>query len=963
MNSTARRVLQQFIPPDPAPADSDSSWLKTRVREEQLRLLHKGSLRLFIIIAICAVVSFLFLWSTRSYLPAFILLVGFIGFGSLRRLMSKRFLHSKLHLSIKQRVWFALFNLANFTGSLLLTGIIVTFFPLFNSMHLVILCTASAAIIFSCAVLYSCYLPAFFSFALPMTLGLSAWLWMDTPLGFRDWALAGPVLLAFMSYPAIYVHKVSIRGLTRHFMNQALSKRLAKENRKTDEARQNLEETRASLEQIVSRRTRELTRTNTLLHDEIEQREEASHALRESEQRLTQVLDASRLGFWDWHMQTEQIFHSRFKELFGYDIDQLDGFKGHLEHLIHPKDALGVRREIVSHLRGKKEQYIARYRIRHAAGHWTWVEDRGQVVEWDDKNRASRMLGTRRDISFEMQYEQESRLAMTVFESATDAIFVLNTRFQFMTVNRAFRDMTGYIDNDLLGKSTLDINPEYGSAKRYQTMLTTLSQDGQVQGEVVEQRKDGQTFPIWIQINAVKDNRGNVIHYVGLFRDLTQHKKTEERLRYLSHYDPLTGLANRTLFQSRLHEALEQAESSRKELALIMIDLDRFRQINDSLGHTTGDKLLRQVSRRLLRYTAQAHTTARLASDEFAIVIDNQTEKAALKALSQDIIKALSAPYAIDNQELLIGASIGISLYPKNGREMQTLISQADTAMSQSKYLGGNTVQFFNENMKTTSRERMTLERSLRQAISEGQLEVFYQPKMTLAEGAITTAEALIRWNHPEEGLVMPGRFIALAEETGMINEIGDFVLRESCRQAKTWLDKGWEIRVSVNISAGQLRKNNLPELVKDALQSTCLPAYLLELEITESQLMDNIEQSIDMLTRVRDQGVTLSIDDFGTGYSSLSYLKRLPVDTLKIDRSFISHMDTNDNDSAITRAIIAMAHSLDLRVVAEGVERRSHIEFLQKHACDEVQGYFISKPLPVKEFDKFLTHRLQATA
>ncbi|WP_281648184.1 EAL domain-containing protein [Parendozoicomonas sp. Alg238-R29] len=960
MNQTAQ---QSNKPLDLPVVDTDKGWLKTRVRAEQLKHLHKGSLRLFLIVGLCSALTFLLLWSAQSYLPAAIIAAGFVGFGLLRSRMTKTFLSSGLDLSKRQKVWFLFFNLANFIASLFLTIAVITFFPLHHMMNLVILCTAMAAIIFSCAALYSSYLPAFFFFSIPLTLGVSGWLWLSSPDDFRNWALAGPVLLTFMSYPALYVHKVSITGLTRHFMNQALSKRLAKENRKTDEARQDLEETRANLEHIVSNRTRELTRTNTRLNDEIVQREEASQALQESEQRLTQVLDASRLGFWDWNMGEELIYHSRFKELFGYDIEQLDGFKGHLEHLIHPKDSLSVRRAIISHLRGKKELYIARYRIRHAEGHWVWVEDRGQVVEWDEKKRASRMLGTRRDISFERQYEQESRLALTVFENTSDAIFVLNTRFKFMTVNRAFRDLTGYTDEDLLGKSTLDLHPEHGSSDRYREMLETLSIEGHVQGEIREHRKDGETFPIWIQINAVKDNRDNLIHYVGLFKDLTQHKETEERLRYLSNYDSLTGLANRTLFQSRLHEALKIAEKDSKELAVIMIDLDRFRQINDSLGHSTGDELLRHVSRRLLRHTARMHTTARLASDEFAIVIDNWTDKEILEELSKEIIKTLSTPYTIDNHELLIGASIGISRFPENGRELQGLISQADTAMNQSKYLGGNTVQFFNDNMRTSSHERMILERNLRQAIDGDQLEVFYQPKMTLAEGSITTAEALVRWNHPEEGLVMPGKFIALAEETGMIGDIGDFVLEQSCRQARSWLDRGWEIRVSVNISAHQLRKGNLAKQVRETLQRTELPAYLLELEITESQLMDDIEQSIEMLTLVRDQGVTLSIDDFGTGYSSLSYLKRLPVDTLKIDRSFISHLDSNDDDSAITRAIIAMAHSLDLRVVAEGVENRSHIDFLQKHSCDEVQGYFISKPLPVREFDKFLAHRLQITA
>ena len=279
--------------------------------------------------------------------------------------------------------------------------------------------------------------------------------------------------------------------------------------------------------------------------------------------------------------------------------------------------------------------------------------------------------------------------------------------------------------------------------------------------------------------------------------------------------------------------------------------------------------------------------------------------------------------------------------------------------MNQSKYLGGNTVSFFDEQMRTTPRETLSIENDLRRAIQGDELEVYYQPKMNLPSGSITTAEALIRWNDPEKGLIMPGSFIAVAEETGLIHDIGRFVMKQSCLQAKVWMKTGWNIRVSVNISAHQLRKGNLAEEVESILEQTGLPARLLELEITESQLMNHMEESIEILTRIRDLGVSLSIDDFGTGYSSLSYLKRLPVDSIKIDRSFISHLGDNDNDAAITRAIIVMAHSLDLRVIAEGVEERDHINFLKNHKCDEVQGYFISRPLPISDFNNFLAIRI----
>ncbi|CAM3501245.1 EAL domain-containing protein [Parendozoicomonas haliclonae] len=939
---------------------NEDGALGTLIRTEQLRLLHKGSLRLFIIVLLCSTVFFGLFWDDALLTAALLYVVGFGAFGGVRILLSKTFLQSEISLPKRQKLWLRMFNFSNLAGGLLLAGSTYAFFSISEPWHVVTIFTVMMIAVFSCAIFYSTYLPAFFFFSTPLVLGMSIWLWSTGSTALQGWAIAGPILLLAVSYPAYFIHQMSLSALSRQLMNRSLSQRLSNENRKTEAARQELEDARLNLEKIVANRTRELTLTNDRLSEEIGQREKASEALQESEQRLTRVLSASRLGFWDWNMESEQIYHSRFEELFGYNIEQLDGFKGHLEHMIHTDDVTKVRRAIKSHLRGKTEQYIARYRIRHALGHWVWVEDRGQVVEWDHRKRAVRMLGTRRDISLEMKYEQEAQLAVTVFENTSDGIFVLDKKFRFMTVNQAMRDLTGYKDKDIIGKSTLELHPNHGR-ERYFSMLQELSESGHAESELVDYKKNGQPFPIWLQIKAVKDKAGKILHYVGLFRDLTQHKETQERLQYLSNYDPLTGLTNRTLLQSRLHDALIQAEQDHSDVALVMIDLDRFRQINDTLGHSTGDELLKQVSRRLLRHTARMNTTARLGSDEFALVIDNWTEPEILEELSKEIISTLSTPYVIGDHELLVGVSIGISRYPENAREMQSLISQADLAMNQAKTLGGNTVQLFNSSLSTTSKERLALESSLRQAISGDQLEVYYQPKMSLNEESITTAEALIRWNHPEQGLIMPGSFIGIAEETGLINEIGDFVLEEACRQTSSWLSRGWEIRISVNVAAGQLRRGNLADQISELLDKHNIPAHLLELEITESQVMEDIDQAIELLSRIRDLGVTLSIDDFGTGYSSLSYLKRLPVNSLKIDRSFISHIDQNDNDSAITKAIIAMAHSLDLTVIAEGVETQDHIQFLSQHDCDEVQGYFISRPLPVSEFNEFIETKLKA--
>ncbi len=955
MNQTAQQLFKQT---EKNPQVEDHNWLHTQLRSEQLKLLHHSSLRLFVILALCYTTSIIFLWQPEYLSAATVFFVSLILFAVLRLQTHRAFEQSEIAHPRRQQLWFLFFNLANLCGSFLLSVGSIMVMPFAPAADMVVLFTVTTAAIFACAVLYSIYIPAFLCFALPLTLGLSWWYWSSNIGDQRLWALAGPTLFGLMIYPVLYMNKVSSSALTRQLQNQALSKRLAEENNKTEKAHKELEHAHNSLERTVSTRTRELTLSNSRLSEEISQREEASQALQDSERRLSQALDASRLGFWDWDMEGDVIFHSRFRELFGYDLSQLDGYKGHLEHMIHPQDMADVRQALINHIQGQTDQYVAKYRIRHTDGHWVWVEDRGQAMEWNHNNRVSRMLGTRRDISFERQYEQEASLAMTVFESTSDAIFVLDTSFKFMTVNRAFREMTGYNDEDIFDKKADELNVK-GNIDHYSSMYREVASEGYVQGEVVEQRKNGEPFPVWMQMTAVKDNKGQIIHYVGLFRDLTHHKETEERLRYLANFDPLTGLANRAQFQTRFHDALSKAEQHNQELALLTIDLDRFKSINDSLGHETGDELLQQVSRRLLRHTARACTTARLASDEFAIVIDTWTDKETLEELAKEIISTLCKSYIIGEHTLLIGASIGISRFPENGREIQTLASQADIAMNQSKYLGGNTVSFFDEQMRTTPRETLSIENDLRRAIQGDELEVYYQPKMNLPSGSITTAEALIRWNDPEKGLIMPGSFIAVAEETGLIHDIGRFVMKQSCLQAKVWMKTGWNIRVSVNISAHQLRKGNLAEEVESILEQTGLPARLLELEITESQLMNHMEESIEILTRIRDLGVSLSIDDFGTGYSSLSYLKRLPVDSIKIDRSFISHLGDNDNDAAITRAIIVMAHSLDLRVIAEGVEERDHINFLKNHKCDEVQGYFISRPLPISDFNNFLAIRI----
>jgi len=424
-------------------------------------------------------------------------------------------------------------------------------------------------------------------------------------------------------------------------------------------------------------------------------------------------------------------------------------------------------------------------------------------------------------------------------------------------------------------------------------------------------------------------------------------RQYEERTRYLSHYDELTGLANRSLFNERLREANQRVRLGGRNLALLHINLDRFKLLNDSLGHDVADQLLRLVGRRLSAELAEADTVARLSADEFAVLFNTYGNLTTLARVTTRLLAKLRAPVSVSGHELVVSASIGIALLPDSARDIAALVSQANMAMQHAKHLGGNNFQFYTESLQARTLERLQLEIQLRRAIEDGQLEVFYQPKLELATGRLSSAEALVRWRHPVRGMVPPGEFIGLAEETGLIAEIGEFVLRQACRQAHEWQRNGLSpIRVSVNLSVHQLRQGKLVSLVRQVLDEAGLMPEYLELELTESQLLDSVEHIISTFQQLRELGVKLAIDDFGTGYSSLSYLKRFPVDYVKIDQAFIRGLNEGTEDAAITRAIIAMAHSLELKVVAEGVENAQQLEFLREHECDEVQGYLISRPV-----------------
>nr|WP_328812271.1 EAL domain-containing protein [Pseudomonas asturiensis] len=539
------------------------------------------------------------------------------------------------------------------------------------------------------------------------------------------------------------------------------------------------------------------------------------------------------------------------------------------------------------------------------------------------------------------------RLAATVFDAASEGIVIFDPDYTILTVNQAFSRFSGYQSEDVIGRKVMDIASSRDARRHFQAIRHSLEQTGQWQGELVETRKNGELYPQWLQLNAVRDKSGKTSHIVGFFSDLSARRAAEERMRYLAHFDELTGLANRSLFTQRLHEIRQRVQRTGRSLALLHINLDRFKLLNESLGHEVADQLLKHVARRLSSAMPEADIIARLSGDEFAVLFDAYANLSSLARVTSRLLSKLRVPLSVGGHELVISASVGISLLPDSAREVSALVSQANMAMQHAKHMGGNNFQFFTESLQASTLERLQMEIQLRRAIEEHQLLVFYQPKLSLRSGRLDSAEALVRWHHPQRGMVPPGDFIGLAEETGLIGAIGEFVLRKACWQACEWQRQGMApIRVSVNLSVHQLRQGKLVSLVRQVLEETGLEPQWLELELTESQLLDSVEHIIATFQQLRELGVKLAIDDFGTGYSSLSYLRRFPVDYVKIDQAFISGLDDGTGDAAIIQAIISMAHSLGLKVVAEGVENQSQLEFLREHGCDEVQGYLISRPI-----------------
>ncbi len=586
----------------------------------------------------------------------------------------------------------------------------------------------------------------------------------------------------------------------------------------------------------------------------------------------------------------------------------------------------------------------------------TWVLVNGTPL-WGADGGISRIIVSFVEITELRNAENRLRESAAVFSSTSEGVVITDLDGVIQDVNKAFVQITGYPREDVIGRRSSLLQSGRHDRSFYQAMWQSLHEVGHWRGEIWNRRRNGNIYPELLTISTVHDGRGEPSGFVGVFTDITSLKESEERLEHLAHHDPLTQLPNRLLFNARLQQSIKQADRRRHKLAVAFIDLDRFKQVNDSLGHPVGDDLLKQVADRLTGTIRAADTAARISGDEFVVLLEDIGSAEQAAVMAQKLIDNFRDPFVLGDHEVSVTASIGIGMYPGDGEDAATLERNADAAMYRAKEEGRNNYQFYTAELTAAAFEHVFLENALRGALAKEELHLVYQPQFDLSEGQVTGLEALLRWYHPDQGVISPTRFIPIAEQSGLIRDIGAWVLIRACRQARAWLDHGLSFgRMAVNVAGPQLMDEGFQQLVLDTLESEGLDPEFLALEVTENYLMRRAKSSISQLAGLRSAGVEVVVDDFGTGYSSLRFLTRLPVDKLKIDQSFVRDMPENPDATAIVEAVIAMAQSLNLVTVAEGVEREEQARFLLEIGCTEAQGYLYSRPLPTEEIGGILS-------
>ncbi len=682
----------------------------------------------------------------------------------------------------------------------------------------------------------------------------------------------------------------------------------------------------------------------------------------ELKERMELALLGSNDGLWDWNIVDDSVYFSpRWKEMLGFSDEELPNELSSWAERIHPDDVDETWDAVHKNINGETEYYENVHRLRHKDGHWVWTLDRGKV-QFDEKGRAVRMLGTHTDITEDKKMQLQYAHQAQIIEQVHDSVISTDLEGNIVSWNRGSKILLGYASQEMLGRhiSTVYLEEDHKKASRD---MATLKKRGKHRTVIRLRKKSKAIIYAELSLSLLKDEKGKPIGMVGYSHDITDRKRAEDELHaqranleHQAHHDALTELPNRTLFNDRLEQAVEKAKRNNTLFALFFIDLDRFKQINDSLGHAVGDDLLKVVTGRLKAAIRKEDTLARLGGDEFTIIMEELSNAQDSSVLAQKILEVLQQPIEIDGHKLYVSSSIGISLYPQDDTDAGNLLKYADAAMYRAKEEGRNNFQFYSSEMTELALERLVMTTSMRQALESKEFVIHYQPQIDAENNVLIGLEALVRWQHPLKGLLAPIHFLPLAEETGMIIELDYWVMRTAIKQVASWYKEGLNPGVlSLNLSMKQLEHCDFIKRVQETIESYAFRPEWLKLEVTEGQVMQKPEEAIAKLSEINALGIGISVDDFGTGYSSLSALKRLPINTLKIDRSFIIDVPKDEEDAAIVRAIIALAKSLDLDLIAEGVETNAQKEFLLANDCKKIQGYYFSRPISAENVHTML--------
>jgi diguanylate cyclase (GGDEF)-like protein/PAS domain S-box-containing protein len=709
---------------------------------------------------------------------------------------------------------------------------------------------------------------------------------------------------------------------------------------------------RARVQIDLNRARRLLAGQKNWLEQEV-QRRIGENALLET--RLKLALEGAGFGIWEYeHASSRIVWNASLLQMLGYA--EGPGTLANWLALVHPEDRPALESGLASQRNADDRVFVIEIRLRHRDGSWRWVECRSRGIDREPGGEPRLTIGTMLDVNLRHDTEAERLLTSVVFTGINDGVCITDAGRRILIVNEAFSRVTGYSQAEVLGQNPSILKSGVHGPGFYNEMWEKIEKFANWQGEITNRRKDGSLVTEWVSISSVRDASGAISNFVGIFSDLSERKAAEDRIQYLSSYDTLTELPNRNLFADRLEQALLTARRFERGTALILLDLDRFRFINDTLGPPAGDELLIEVARRLLLQVREGDTVGRRAGNEFGFVLANLGHERDAIALAQRMLEAIAVPFTVAGQSLVVTASIGISVAPKNGETGETLLKCADAALLRAKEAGRNTFRFYSPEMDADAARRLGLESGLREALARNEMMVYYQPQISLESGHMIGMEALLRWHSPQFGDVFPSEFIPIAEETGLIIPIGEWVLRTACQQTKAWLDLGlMPLRIAVNLSTRQFHQADLLDIVARTLSDSGLPPSALELEITESAFINDVEEAIVVCRKLKAMGIKLSLDDFGTGYSSLAYISRFPFDKIKIDQGFVRDIVENPVNAAIATAAIVMGRSLNLSVLAEGVETEAQASFLRSRRCDSIQGFLFSHPLPAEAFAPLL--------